>query len=71
MTIVYIEPRPKGRPEGAPIEDYAVETKSNEVLRIFKTQNEAITWAQSLGQIVHVARVRHTNKGNPDHWRRV
>lgn len=71
MAVVYIEPRPKGRPEGTPIEDYAVETRANEVLRTLKTQDSAITWAKAEGHTVHVARVRHTDKGNPDHWRKV
>lgn len=71
MSNVYIEPRPKGRPEGTPIEDYAVETRANEVLKTFKTQEEAIKWSKDNGHTPHVARVRHTDKGNPDHWRKV
>jgi hypothetical protein len=45
MANVYIEARPKGRREGAPIEDYVVEDHSNHVLATFKTQREAIDWA--------------------------
>jgi hypothetical protein len=38
MTNVYVEPRPKGRPEGSPIEDYVVETHADHPLATFKTQ---------------------------------
>ena len=31
MANVYIEARPKGRPEGSPVEDYVVEDHSNHV----------------------------------------
>ena len=46
MANVYIEPRPKGRPEGSPIEDYVVEDHADHVLATFKTQREE----QSIGQ---------------------
>ena len=42
MANVYIEPRPKGRPEGDPIDDYVVEDHADHVLATFKTQREAI-----------------------------
>jgi hypothetical protein len=32
MANVYIEPRPKGRPEGDPIDDYVVEDHADHVL---------------------------------------
>ena len=71
MATVYIEPRPKGRPEGSPIDDYVVEDHDH-VLAIFKTQEEAIAWAKHNGHSAHVARVRHlSNKKDPDHWRAV
>jgi hypothetical protein len=69
MTNVYVEPRPKGRPEGTKIEDYAVEDQAHGVLTTTKTQQEAIDWAKSHGHSPLVARVRHTDKGNPAHWR--
>jgi hypothetical protein len=72
MTTVFIEARPKGRPEGSSIEDFVVEEKGDRVLKTFKTQAEAITWAKSEGHAAHVARVRHLNdKEKPDHWRQV
>jgi hypothetical protein len=72
MAKVYIEARPKGRPEGSPIEDYVVEEQGDRVLKIFKRQEEAITWAKTQGHSPHVARVRHLNdKKIPDHWRAV
>jgi hypothetical protein len=72
MANTFIEPRPKGRKEGDPIEDYVVENGSNSVLHTAKTQEEAIAWAKSNGHTAHIARVRHLNdKANPDHWRAV
>jgi hypothetical protein len=67
---VYIEARPKARPEGDPIDDYVVEDHADHVLATFKTQREAIDWAKKNGHAPHVARVRHLNdKKKPDHWR--
>jgi hypothetical protein len=72
MANTFVEPRPKGRKEGEPIEDYVVENASNSVLHTAKTQDEAIKWAKANGHSVHVARVRHLNdKATPDHWRAV
>ena len=72
MPSVYVEARPKGRPEGSPIEDYVVETDASHVLATFKTQHEAIAWAKNNGHVPHVARVRDLNdKKKPDHWRKV
>ena len=72
MTVVYIEPRPKGRSEGSPITDYVVEDEGDRVLHTTSTQDAAIAWANSHGHSAHVARVRHLNdKKIPDHWRKV
>ena len=72
MATVYIEARPKGRPEGSPIDDFVVEDHADHVLKVFKTQHEAIAWAKSQDHSPHVARVRHLNdKKIPDHWRSV
>jgi hypothetical protein len=70
MANVYVEPRPKGRAEGAHIEDYVVEDHTDHVLATFKTQHEAIEWARTNGHHPLVARVRHMNdKREPGHWR--
>jgi hypothetical protein len=70
MTTVYVEARPKGRPEGDPITDYVVEDHADHVLATFKTQHEAVTWAKNQGHAPHVARVRNLDdKKKPDHWR--
>jgi len=70
MANVYIEARPKGRVEGAHIDDYVVEDHLDHVLGTFKTQREAIDWARGKGHAPLVARVRHLNdKKKPDHWR--
>jgi hypothetical protein len=70
MASVYIEAHPKGRSEGAHIDDYVVEDRADHALATFKTQREAIDWAKSQGHTPHVARVRHLNdKKTPDHWR--
>jgi hypothetical protein len=72
MTTVFIEARPRGRPEGSPIDDYVVEEKGDCVLKTFRTQAEAIAWTKGEGHAAHVARVRHLNdKEKPDHWRAV
>jgi hypothetical protein len=70
MANVYIEARPKGRPEGSHIDDYVVEDHANGVLNTFKTQGDAIDWAKKQGHSPLVARVRHLNdRKKPDHWR--
>jgi hypothetical protein len=72
MSKVYIEPRPKGRKEGDPIDDYVVEDHADHALTTCKTQHEAIAWAKRQGHDPFVARVRHlNNKKIPDHWRSV
>ena len=70
MASVYIEARPKGRPEGDPIESYVVEDHADHVLHISKTQADAIAWAKKEGHDPLVARVRHLNdKKKADQWR--
>lgn len=70
MANVYVEARPKGRPEGSAIEGYVVEDHADSVLGNFQTQAEAIEWAKKRGHRPLVARVRQLNdKKNPDHWR--
>ena len=70
MANVYIEARPKGRPDHSPIDDFVVEDHADHVLHTAKTQAEAITWARKEGHSPLVARVRDLNdKKKPDHWR--
>jgi hypothetical protein len=70
MGNVFVEPRPKGRPEGSAIEDYVVEDHRDKVLGSFQAQKAAIDWAKANGHNPLVASVRHLNdKKNPDHWR--
>jgi hypothetical protein len=70
MANVYIEARPKGRPEGIHIDDYVVEDQAGHTLGMFSTQREAIDWSKKQGHHPLVARVRHLNdKKIPDHWR--
>ena len=71
MPNVYVEPCPKGRPEGTAITHYVLEyahgarvTETN-----YSTQKAAIDEAKQLGHKPLVAHVRNTSKGNPDHWR--
>jgi len=42
MPNVYVEPRPKGRPEGSHIDDFVVEDHADHILASFRTQREAI-----------------------------
>jgi hypothetical protein len=70
MANVFIEARPKGRPEGSAITDYVVEDHADHELRTFGTQRDAIVWAKEKGHSPLVARVRHLNdKKRPDYWR--
>lgn len=70
MANVFIEARPKGKPQGSPIAGYLVEDAADHILAIFDTQLDAIDWARKQGHTPHVARVRHLNdKKRPDHWR--
>jgi hypothetical protein len=70
MANVYVEARPKGRPDHSPIDDYVVEDHADHVLHTARTQLAAITWAMKAGHSPLVARVRHLNdKNKPDHWR--
>jgi hypothetical protein len=71
VPVVFIEPRPKGCPEGSAIVDYAVETSAGNVLSNFPSQDAAIDWAKERGYAPLIARVRHTHKGNRDHWQRI
>ena len=72
MAVVYVEARPKGRPEGTRIDDYVVEDHADHILHTSSTQAGAIDWSKRSGHTPHVARVRHLNdKKNPDHWRKV
>jgi hypothetical protein len=71
MANVFVEPEPKGRPEGTAITHYVLEFDSAKRVdqNDYKTQREATEAAQKLGYKPLVARVRSTDKGNPDHWR--
>ena len=71
MPNVYIEPEPRGRPEGTAITHYVLEYAHGERVTNtnYQTQAVAIIEAKALGHRPNVARVRNTNKGNPDHWR--
>lgn len=61
----YVERRPEG--------DYAVRrANSDRASDVLPTQREAIERARELSPNTtpHVERVRHTNVGSPDKWRR-
>lgn len=69
IMIVFVEPQPKGN-QGR-VNGYKLEDKDNKSVTstTYQTQAEAIAAAKGLGHKPLVARVRDTNKGNPDHWR--
>jgi len=71
MANVYVEPEPKGRPEGTSITHYVLEYAHGARVTYtnYPTQSEAVSEAKRLGHNPLIARVRNTNKGNPDHWR--
>jgi hypothetical protein len=70
---VYVEPEPKGRPEGSAITHYVLEYahEARVTNHDYLTQEQAVTDAKKLGHKPLIARVRNTSKGNPDHWRAV
>ena len=51
MAIVFVEARPKGKPEHSPIEDYIVEDHADHPLATFPTQAAAVKWAKEHGHI--------------------
>ncbi|AMM34772.1 hypothetical protein SA2016_4120 (plasmid) [Sinomonas atrocyanea] len=69
MSNVFVEPLPKG--SSAAATSYALEYAHGASVtgREYPTQQQAINAARQLGHRPLVARVRNTDKGNPDHWR--
>jgi hypothetical protein len=69
MANVFIEPKPPGG--GNPPDHYVIEHANGTALDgvRYKRQEDAIKAARGAGHHPLVARVRNTNKGNPDHWR--
>lgn len=62
---IYIEQRPAG--------DFAVRRPDSErASAVERTQREAIDRAREIAPnaAVHVERVRYTNRGRPDEWRK-
>lgn len=62
---IYVERRPEG--------DYAVrKPNSDRASDVLPTQREAIDRARQLSpdSSPHVERVRHTDRGSPDKWRK-
>ena len=72
MAIVYIEARPKGRPEGTRIDDYVVEDHADHVLATFRTQQEGNRLGEKKSSCRDTSpRSTLNNKRSPDHWRTV
>lgn len=71
MPNVYVEPEPKGRPEGSAITHYVLEYEHEARVTDtdYPTQADAVSDAVRLGHKPLVARVRNTSKGSPGHWR--
>lgn len=71
MPNVYVEPEPRGRPEGEPITHYVLEHAHGARVTPddYPTQADAIAAAKTLGHQPLVARVRNTSKGDADQWR--
>jgi hypothetical protein len=74
MPNVYVEPRPIHRPAGTAITHYVLELEGGTAhagaRASYPTQGEAETHARQLGHTPLPARVRHTDKGDPDQWRK-
>jgi hypothetical protein len=64
---VYLEPVPRGLPEGGPL-CVCGRNPHGEVLKTLQTQSDAIQWAKAENYTVFVAIVRDTSKGNSKHW---
>ena len=72
MATVFIEARPKGRPEGSPITDYVVEDHADHPLETFNTQHEAIDGKKKWSlHLLYSLRHGLTIKKVLDHWRAV
>jgi hypothetical protein len=66
---VFVEPLPRG---GGPITGYQIEFATGEKMAgPFRTQEEAIEFVRSRGSKPLVARVRISNRSNPNHWRAI
>lgn len=69
MANVYLEARPKSRPENCPTQPYVVKDCADQVLGTFRNQQEAIHWAREMGHSPLLARFRHLkDKKNLDYW---
>ena len=70
MPNVYVEARPKGRPEGSAIEDSWWRITPITCSRRLKPNRRPSAWSTKQGHTPLIARVRHLNdKEKPDHWR--
>lgn len=71
MNHVYVEPYPSARLESAPITCYVLMQGNGQFVTNlrYKTEKEAVDVSRKLGFNPWVARVRITNKRNPEHWR--
>ena len=70
MSNVYIEPVPKGRPEGSVIFHFVLEHPdgSRVTTMTHSMQKGAIREARSLGHDPFVALVRNTDKAKSEDW---
>lgn len=71
MNHVYVEPYPSARLESASITCYVLLHCNGQFVTNlrYRTEKEAIDVARELGLTPWVARVRITNRRNPEHWR--
>ncbi|MDR5799644.1 hypothetical protein [Caballeronia sp. LZ001] len=71
MMQIYVEPLPKGR--WGPIDGYTLEypdgTKITE--QVFSSEKLAVSEIRLRGYTPLLAKVRITDKGEPDHWESV
>jgi len=72
MANVFVELRPKGKPEGSPTTDYIVEDHADHPLATFKTQEQPSNGLKSM-LIRRTSRASDalTTKRSPNHWRAV
>jgi hypothetical protein len=71
MRDVFVEPEPKGGAEGSAITSYTLEFSHGGLVTtsMYASEKEAADAARRHGYGPLLARVRNTDKANPDHWR--
>lgn len=70
MPYAFVEPHPKGQPDGAPITHYVLELANGARMdqNNYKTRAEAVAAARAAYHTPLIARIQNADKGQMDHW---